>query len=115
MWRLSAVLARSVRNPLVIGIGSGVGFVAGGAPVAFADTTTSPSATPSGSETSKSPTPKPSDSASKPSTADPAPSDSTSPPPPQPSLSVAFLHYPKSVHPGTKYPFDAQVTPKLPP
>lgn len=113
------MLARSVRNPLIIGVGTGLVLVSGTAPAALADTT-SPTPTPS---TVTSPSATPSNSPS--TTADPSTPTSTSPggptsSPPEtttpPPIALKVEVERKStgaIHAGTKVELIAHVSTEL--
>jgi hypothetical protein len=95
------VLARSVRNPLIIGVGTGLVLVSG---TALAETPT-PSTSASGSESSSSSTPT--------VTPTPTPTPTTPPPPADPTLSLAFKHVPSSVQQGASSSMYVEVTPHI--
>jgi hypothetical protein len=98
-----AVLARSVRNPLILGVGAGAVLVIGTAPAALAVI-----------GDGSSPSPTASDNAPKTPTPDPSTSTETPPPPGPPTLTAAFTHFPGLVRPGTNYSIDVVVTPHFP-
>lgn len=105
MRRLWAVLARSVRNPLIIGVGTGAVLIIGTAPVVLAATGTA--------------SPSPSDSTSAPASPSPKPDPSTTtkpptpPPPADPWLSLGFTRYPTSIQQGSTATMYIQVVPHI--
>jgi hypothetical protein len=93
------VLARSVRNPLVIGLGTGIVLVGGSAPAALAK---SPTPTSSGTNASVTPSATPTTTKSTPT---------GTPTTPPPTMSAHFVHMPTFVQPGSSYSADVVVTP----
>jgi hypothetical protein len=105
------VLARSVRNPLIIGVGTGVVLASGTASAALAAATPSPSAAAS----SKPPSAKP--TTAKPTYSKPPASDTPDPnptttPPKTPVLKLSFANLPSASHPSAKSSLDVVLTPQ---
>jgi hypothetical protein len=106
------VLARSVRNPLIICVGTGFVLVSGTAPVALAGETPSPSADTSASAKS---TPKTTPGPTHSTSVDPStPPTTPPPPPPDPTLTVSFQHAPSSLRQSVSSSFYVEVTPHIP-
>jgi hypothetical protein len=93
-----AVLARSVRNPLILGVGAGAVLIIGTAPAALA--------------VIDGESPGPTDSNSPSTTPTPTPTPTVTPPA-DPKLATAFGHFPGLVHPGTNYSINVIVTPTI--
>ena len=110
------MLARSVRNPLIIGVGTGLVLVSGTAPAALAATTPTPTPSPSATTTapassSPSATPTTTNSpSSTPTTSKPTTPDPSAPPPPPPPINVKIERLSKgAVHAGSVVKFNAHI------